>query len=159
MHWTPVVSPILLWFSWENMKTACALRYTDHLSMKRGGEKKKNSLIPLKIFTFQICLKVRQSNNCIFVPVIHFKHKNILQLFKLNVLWLHSQEHTILLNIPNESFYRYFRLGSENLITWLSLLKQPIKLLSCLRLWDLATYLRQLIKRSMAPTASEEENN
>jgi len=56
----------------------------------------------------------------------------------------------ILLNLPKQFFYKYFRLGPEFLITWLSLLKQSKKLLD-LRLGDLVTYLRQLVKRSTAP--------
>lgn len=42
---------------------------------------------------------------------------------------------------PKQFFYRYFGLDPEFLISWVSLMKQPIKLLLDLGLWYLANYL------------------
>lgn len=64
MNWRPAVSPIILWFTWENMKTV--LQYTDHpywMKKRKWLYFSEDLHISKKIFVFQICLKERQNNN------------------------------------------------------------------------------------------------
>lgn len=79
MHQTPVVSPIILWFTWENMKTACLLWYTDHPYLKRGRKILLYSSEDLHISnTHENKTKFVLRQDWRFVPVNHFKHKDIL---------------------------------------------------------------------------------